>query len=135
MDGVDPIGLFFGSAIRVLATKLKSLFGKNSQVGTNLGTIFLKFNLCCFGFVWPYAGFKILIKSKNIASKLAENQNSQVGTNLGKIKASFIQGFHAPVEHFDELVKKPCPTTFPRPDIDKGVVVVAKVHIVKMLKM
>jgi len=67
-------------------TKLKKLFGKNSQVGTNLGTIFLSYNLYRFRAIWIFRRSKNPSKSQKRVTKTPENQNSQVGTNLGKRK-------------------------------------------------
>src|SRR6056297_685425 len=67
--------------------------------------------------------------------KTPENQNSQVGTNLGKIRELFFQGFHPLVEHLDEPFQEPCPTALAGTDIDKGVVVIAQIHIVEVFEM
>tara|TARA_R110002012_G_scaffold68681_2_gene178311 strand:+ start:2920 stop:3123 length:204 start_codon:yes stop_codon:yes gene_type:complete len=38
--------------------KLKKIFGKTSQVGTNLGTIFLSYNLHRFRAIWIFGTSK-----------------------------------------------------------------------------
>tara|TARA_A100000171_G_C2004103_1_gene83220 strand:+ start:222 stop:497 length:276 start_codon:yes stop_codon:yes gene_type:complete len=68
-------------------------------------------------------------------AKTPENQNSQVGTNLGKVRELFFQGFHPLVEHLDEPFQEPCPTALAGTDIDKGVVVIAQIDIVKVFEM
>jgi hypothetical protein len=78
---VQPYAFYPGST-----TKLKKLFGKNSQVGTNLGTIFLSYNLYRFRTIWTFERSKKASELQKRGTKTPENQNSQVGTNMGKRK-------------------------------------------------
>tara|TARA_R110000868_G_scaffold81199_1_gene230036 strand:+ start:278 stop:568 length:291 start_codon:yes stop_codon:yes gene_type:complete len=48
---------------------------------------------------------------------------------------SVVQPLHPLLQHLYEPVQKFGPTGLPGPDFNKGVVVVAKVHIVEMFKM
>lgn len=48
---------------------------------------------------------------------------------------SVVQTLHPLLQHLDEPVQKLGPTGLPGPDLDKCMVVVAKVHIVEMFEM
>ena len=76
-------------------------------------------------------GLKIAKKE----SKTPESENSQVGTNLGKTLGLFFQGLHPLVEHLDEPFQEAGPAALTGTDIDKGVVIIAQVHIVEVFEM
>lgn len=62
-------------------------------------------------------------------------KSSSMLTRRPYICCLFIQGFHTPIEHLDELVQKTRLTGLSWSDIDKGVVIIAQVHIVKVFEM